>query len=59
MNMPDDGLLSNIKCWKSSTAQVVGEGGMLVGEVHEPKVSCTSANLPKICSSTVICCTCV
>ena len=33
--------------------------GAAVGEVHEPKVRIASANSPKICSSTMICCSCV
>ena len=33
--------------------------GSAVGEVHEPKVRVASVNSPKICSFTVICCSCV
>ena len=35
--------------------KLLGEGKMLVGEVHGPKVRGASANSPKIFSCTVIC----
>ena len=38
---------------------VYRKNGAAVGEVHVPKVRFVSENLPKICSFTVICCSCV
>ena len=35
------------------------KGKVSFGEVHDPKVRVASANPPKICSSTMICCNCV
>ena len=35
------------------------ENGAAVGEVNGPKVRVASANSPKRCSFTVICCSCV
>ena len=62
VNLLGDWLLPNIKHWGLSTAHMLGalkgwqvKGKVSVGEVHEPKVRCTSANSPKICSYTVIC----
>ena len=46
MNLPGDLLLTNIKCWKWSTAHVVGEaksfswgGAQTKGEVHKCKLT--------------------